>query len=391
MPPLVLGMNTKLVSIMLGFVSGASLGFGESGSFHTVKEGETLWGIAQRNGIEVATLKDWNALRSDVIHPGQSLSLALRVDEEPLEEVEHKTLTDSGEVEDTEEQVPDILRRQVLLDRAGFAPGKIDGLDGRFTRLALSLCEQWNPTALDADSPTVVTARIPQGFVRYIDGSLPGSGASPDFKALTQEKQVMSYYTTTEYLSERFHCSAALLAKLNPTLNLEAMKAGDALQVPNVVPFEIERYFTAKGEGIWSNLVGSGKKGRVVHVAKEELVLTLWEEGKMIRAFPITLNPEKTPTGTRAAEIIAPGPVYSRKKTSLDLKPGPNSPVGILWVRLGNGYGLHGTHNPDSIGRSVSSGCIRLANWDAVRLAGMIRKGGEIVIADSEARSLAER
>ena len=111
-------------------------------------------------------------------------------------------------------------------------------------------------------------------------------------------------------------------------------------------------------------------------------MLTVWEGSQLVRGYPITLNESDSPRGERTLGVIAPGPVYMRKKTGLDLKAGPNSPVGIVWCPLGNGFGIHGTNNPDSIGRATSSGCVRLANWDAVRLAAMVRKGTKVMISE---------
>ena len=193
----------------------------------------------------------------------------------------------------------------------------------------------------------------------------------------------MLYYSMREFLAERFHCSGKLLAALNPELDLEALEEGQQLTVPNVVAFDVERYVSPEGKAIWSKLVGHGRSGRRVHISKRERFLTLWEGNRMLRAFPVTVNAKKTPEGTREIGEVVPGPVYFRNQSKLDLAAGPNSPVGVIWCQLGDGYGIHGANNPDSIGRSVSLGCVRMANWDVVRLAGMVRAGGVVGIGET--------
>ena len=152
--------------------------------------------------------------------------------------------------------------------------------------------------------------------------------------------------------------------------------------VPNVEPFKIENYFKPTGEGIWTAGLGKSDTEHTIFISAPDMTLTVWEGSQLVRAYPITLNETDSPRGQRELGVIAPGPVYMRKKTGLDLNAGPNSPVGIVWCPLGNGFGIHGTNNPDSIGRATSSGCVRLANWDAVRLAAMVRKGTKVMISE---------
>lgn len=357
----------------------------------TVKEGDSLWLIAKRNGVSVQALRDANNLKNDVIWEGAKLIVpapaatpSLPATPAPRPPVVEPSPPPPAPASKRKEDSQKILQLQVTLDRAGFSPGKIDGLDGKFTRLAETLCQTWNPSALQANLSPTQTAQVPSSWRQYINRDLPGSGSAPDFKALTSDPRTILYYSQAEYLAERFHCSEGLLRKLNPGIDFRTIEAGATLTVPNVEPFEIERYFNAQGKGIWSDLLGKGDPERRILISADDLTLTVWHGSRLIRAYPITLNKEDSPRGLRELGIVSPGPSYMRKKTELELMPGPNSPVGIVWCPLGDGFGIHGTNNPDTIGRATSSGCIRLANWDIVRLAGLVRKGTQVTISERE-------
>ncbi|MDP0492150.1 MAG: LysM peptidoglycan-binding domain-containing protein [Verrucomicrobiota bacterium JB023] len=361
---------------------------------HRIREGESLWTIARKYEVSVESLKEANNLESDVIWEGRMLTIPERPrespvvperpaghQEEPIASAQEVATPRSGR-DQPSATLPEMdpLRLQVLLDRAGFGPGVIDGKIGYFTRKALELCQQWNPEALSLPDGPVTQVLFDSAWRAYVDRSLPGTGDSPDFKALTREKRPLMYATMAELIAERYHCGVSLLKKLNPELNFERLPEGQAFLVPNVRPFEIEDYLSPEAEGQWTGVVGKGPGGRRIEISKKDRFLYLLEGERVLRAFPVTINAAETPQGVRSLGTVVPGPVYERLKTGLDLLAGPNSPVGIVWCPLGDGYGIHGTSNPDSIGRSVSSGCIRLSNWDAVHLAAMIRKGETVSI-----------
>lgn len=392
-----------LLLVVSLFFAGLSAGQ----TVHRVKAGESLWLIAKRAGVSVEALKQANGMTTDVVWEGADLMIPAstpatasvpsrvpvaqvdplppvvsRDEPKPLRPLSSEFSTKpKGAITDKGMQ---ILQLQVTLDRAGFSPGVIDGYEGNFTALAKTLCENWKPSALLNPLPATRVVEVPASWKDYVNASLPGTGSAPDFKALTRNKQTILYYSAVEYLAERFHCSEALLRKLNPMADLTRLQGGMRLVVPNVEPFEIERYFNAKGQGVWSDRLGKGDVERTIYISAPDALLTVWEGAQIVRAYPITLNEEDSPRGRREIGSVTPGPVYARKKTSLELFAGPNSPVGIVWCPLGNGFGIHGTSNPNSIGRSVSSGCVRLANWDAVRFAGMIRKGAQVMISERE-------
>lgn len=374
-------------------------------SVHRVKEGESLWLIAKQAGVSVDAIRVANGLTSDVIWEGSNLIIPTPVSprSEPVILPELPEKKDELAVSLSEERasrfvVPpsskkkdalsekgwEILRMQVILDRAGFSPGKIDGYDGKYTRLARTLCEAWNPAALQVNIKSTRKVVILNDWREYVDTSLPGSGSLPDFKLLTKNPKIIHYYSALEYFAERFHCSESLLKKLNPRTDFQETRVGSSLVVPNVIPFEVERYFDRKGKGVWTSSLGKSEVERTVYISASDKMLTVWEGAQLIRSYPITLNEEDSPRGRRELGTITPGPHYSRKKTALNLLPGPNSPVGIVWCPLGNGFGIHGTCNPDSIGRATSSGCVRLANWDVVRFAQLVSKGTLILISEKD-------
>lgn len=389
-------MGVRLLILLLGVVSFGMRAEGQT--IHRVKEGESLWLIAKRVGVSVDAIREANQLKNDVIWEGADLKIPAPTPKPTISEsvpITRPASPEQPKVREKEiisvssrskgplsEAGMQVLQLQVMLDRAGFSPGVLDGYDGKYTRLAKTLCEAWNPTALQRKIPATTRMEVTANWRAYVDVSLPGSGKSPDFKALTKNKRVMKYYSASEYFAERYHCSEGLLKKLNPKVDFSNVSVGDVLQVPNVIPFEIERYFDRKGEGIWGSGLGKASGKRMVYISADDMTLTIWEGSQLVRAYPITLNLKDSPRGQRELGPITPGPHYSRKKTGLELLPGPNSPVGIVWCPLGDGFGIHGTSNPDSIGRATSSGCVRLANWDAVRFAEKVRKGTHVKISE---------
>jgi lipoprotein-anchoring transpeptidase ErfK/SrfK len=213
---------------------------------------------------------------------------------------------------------------------------------------------------------------------------------------LTVEEQAtqksLPYGSIEEFLSERFHCSPALLHALNPQWTGDDLTVGAAVLVPNVEPFQIEALPRA---GAWPKHPGFRHRSVVVH--RSERMLDVWEGTALIASFPVTPggDPESggvaTPPGTWHITTIAVAPTFRWDKSVLErgvrsdtffmLPPGPNNPVGVLWCALNRpGIGIHGTDHPQTIGRAVSHGCIRMANWDVVRFAHLITPGVTVTI-----------
>lgn len=282
------------------------------------------------------------------------------------------------------------LRLQVWLDRQGFGPGIIDGKGGEFTKMALALYKEAHPEVpVPKDEPPAdftEPAEV-QYTLREEDWQQVGDLA-PTLEEQSKQKS-MPYPMALDFLLERFHCDEDLLRVLNPGFKPETLKPGDVVKVPNVVPFEVERL--TPGELTLPN--AATLASRSVSVDTKENMLRVLENGKLLAAFPITPGSEKlpAPVGTWKVESVVTLPFFRRDEAMLNegrrsdeaikLPPGPRNPVGVVWMALNKeGIGIHGTDNPATIGRSASHGCIRLANWDAVKLTTLVAKGAAVEI-----------
>jgi len=318
-------------------------------------------------------------------------------------------------------------RLQVFLDRADFAPGKIDGRYGEFTLKALALYRQsrGKPAApaedgkgkKDAatDLSGLDLASADPVFTSYTvsEEDVKAVGEMADSVPAQAKQKSLPYATVAEAVAERFHTDVDFLAELNPGKAKE-IKAGDVLKVPNVEPFELTAVKDLKpGSEVAANDVDEedttkeqGSKGKdqdktakdgaskiTVRVDVKTNMLGVFDGEKPIAAYPVTIGSERTesPVGEWKVRGVARMPNFRYDKAMLDkgersadfhmLPPGPNNLVGVIWIQLNKkGIGLHGTSEPDAIGRSASHGCVRLANWDVVRLAAKVKAGVPVSI-----------
>jgi lipoprotein-anchoring transpeptidase ErfK/SrfK len=193
------------------------------------------------------------------------------------------------------------------------------------------------------------------------------------------------YASALEMLDERFHTITDILRKLNPTVNFGALTAGTTLWVPNVEPFDASRLGKATNDKPIAK-IRVAKDGRYLHA--------LAADGSIVFHFPTTVGSEydPSPSGTYRVSGVQWRPVFHYDPTLYSdvpnsrpratLPPGPNSPVGIVWIATTKEHvGIHGTPLPHTIGLASSHGCVRLANWDAARLAAAVRPGVTIVFA----------
>ena len=315
-------------------------------------------------------------------------------------------------------------RLQVFLDRANFSPGKIDGRYNDFTRKALSLYresrgEQPQPTSPQSgrhanvapDVSGLDLASVDPVFISYTvtETDLQTVGQLPSHVPEEAKLKFLPYRDVADAIAEKFHSDIHFLEHLNPG-KLKELKAGDQLKVPNVEPFELTSVKDIKpGSETASQAANevedqpetqaptSGESGAARNVAVKVDTKTnrlgVFEAEKLIAAYPVTIGSahNTSPVGEWKVRGVSKLPTFRYDKEMLEhgersghfymLPPGPRNPVGVMWIALNKkGIGIHGTNDPGSIGHAESHGCIRLANWDVVRLATKIKTGDNVSI-----------
>lgn len=293
---------------------------------------------------------------------------------------------------------PSVLRVQILLDRALFSPGQMDGNYGKNTAKAVYFFQQSHnlPASARVDSATfsalVQAARAPKELV--VRKTLTADDVKGPFITIPENVQAQAklpcscYNDLTEKLGESFHVSPDLLKKLNPGVNLNGLQAGQAIEVPLV------RDPNARANGQVAQIIVSGK-GSYVQAQDAS--------GHILYHFPSTLGStyDPSPSGDYRVVNIEQNPVWhyqpqllaSASDTAHEamVPGGPNNRVGDVWMALSAPhYGIHGTNKPETIGYATSSGCVRLTNWDAQFLSRRIRTGTPVHFRDIQGRSEAQ-
>ncbi len=274
-----------------------------------------------------------------------------------------------------------MLAVQVLLDRARFSPGEIDGARGPNTSRAIEAFErarkQTLAEALRSESEPVT--------VRYTIGPEDVSGpfldAIPEDMMEKAKLPRLDYTSALEMLGERFHAAPELLRRLNPAAKFVA---GEDIVVPNV----IVAASTTPPAAPPATAV-------IVTVSKSKSVLTVTDASGLVAYHaPATTGSDHDPLplGEWTVTAVARNPRFhynpdlfwdaDEGHAKAAIAPGPNGPVGVVWIDLNKPhYGIHGTPEPGTVGHTASHGCVRLTNWDASAVAGMVAKGTKVVFA----------
>ncbi len=270
----------------------------------------------------------------------------------------------------------EIAALQVLLDRAGVSPGVIDGRMGGNVDKAVAAYTEMTGRTIDATNaqslleeldmtggPAVISYEITN---EDVGGAYVAS--IPEDYAHKAALPAMSYERVSEMLAERFHMDEAYLQEINP--GADFTRPGTILKV------------MAVGENVTAPV------SRIVADKGREQVRAYDAGGRLVAAYPSSIGSTSTPSPTGTVEVariaLDPNYTYNPKinfkqgdnDKILTIPPGPNGPVGTVWIALSKPtYGIHGTPEPSKIGKTNSHGCVRLTNWDARELAKLVTPG----------------
>lgn len=269
--------------------------------------------------------------------------------------------------------VPDWLAAQVELHRRGFSCGSLDGVRGTQTAAALKAWQKNEGLAETGDldratkAALLLTAPVLADYV-FSTEDLAATRPVPDTWLGKAELDALRHGSALEMIAERFRANPKLLVRLNPEVDWDDILPGTALVVPSAEP-----------------TLAPGKVARIHIYLAEKVLQAVDETGRVLLHCPVSIarDVEKRPVGELHVTVVIPDPNYTFDPVvfpevpearelgrKLILAPGPNNPVGVAWIGLDRtGYGIHGTPDPEKVGRTESHGCFRLANWDARTLS----------------------
>ncbi len=314
-----------------------------------------------------------------VVSVGPALSAEMRPDAINSAEPSKNSLSEG-------KPTPAGVRLQVLLARAHFSPGEIDGKFGENARKALRAYAEAQQLP-NSDAPTEDLWKALRADDRPVTANYTITEqdvAGPFLKKLPSKMEDMKdlpklgFTSPREELAEKFHMSEQLLALLNPGRHFD--RTGEAILVVD----------TGTGES------GAPIKADRIEVDKTRQTVKLFDNSNaLIGFYPATVGSEEkpSPTGTLKVTEITHNPIYRynpdyhfkgvHSRKPFTIKPGPNNPVGTVWINLSaDGYGIHGTPEPSKVSKAESHGCVRLTNWDAERVASSVTKGTSVAFVD---------
>jgi lipoprotein-anchoring transpeptidase ErfK/SrfK len=280
-------------------------------------------------------------------------------------------------------EIRSALAWQLALEREGFSPGLIDGNPGRKTALATAHFQRANglPATGKLDPATSALLRIdPDGaLATYTIQDADAALVAPPPKKWVEKSRakLLGYESLADCVAEKFHCSEGLLASLNPGTRTTNLMVGNTLTVPAV----------QAPKPLYANRLEIDLGEKTVRAFDGDMIVALFH-------CSIARDAAKRPSGEARITAVTNNPAYSFDpamwpevkdvKQKLQIPPGPRNPVGLCWMALSlPGYGIHGTPNPEMIGKTGSHGCFRLTNWDAVRLGKMVSSGTSVKFLDA--------
>ncbi len=287
---------------------------------------------------------------------------------------------------------PSVLKTQVYLDRQNFSVGPLDGRWGRNSAIALWWYQRSRginaaePGALDEPTFRALAAGA-GGVPALVEHTLTEDDVKGPFVTVPEEMydkaklDCLCYESVVEKLAEQFHTTTEFLEQLNPNASLASARSGDRIWVPNVRPTRTQDQLDI---------------AKIVVSIRGNTFNAFDAAGNLVFHSPTTLGSKYDPSPNETTEIkrivFNPQFHYQPKlfaevpddEPEANLKPGPNSPVGVVWIALSKPhFGIHGTAVPDSIGYASSHGCVRLTNWDAAEVGHRVKPGVQVEFLDT--------
>lgn len=280
--------------------------------------------------------------------------------------------------------IKNTVELQIALARSGFSPGSIDGAMGTQTRQAIRAFQESRnlPATGEWALPLSELLRIEEPVYAYMEltaTALSKLTSVPENWRAQGELPHLGYHSILEMVAEKSATDPDLIRSLNPELNWGTLRPGSHILAPLVPPYRIEE-----------------KIGEIQIYLQARQLQAFDTAGKLIFHCPVTIARElaKRPVGELQVTVRVENPNYTfnpniitaaAKREGITekfiIQPGPNNPVGTVWIGLDRpSYGIHGTPAPEKVGRTESSGCFRLANWNAESLLSATGVGTPVIV-----------